>query len=110
MEAFSMGLRERVMAAYDAGEGGSRAIAARFGVSGAFVRKLLMLRRQHGSIAALPRRRGRKPKPAEKQLDRLCWLVAEKPDRTLGETRRRLRLPVSISTLSLVLRKLGFTR
>ncbi|MEN1681011.1 MAG: IS630 family transposase, partial [Planctomycetota bacterium] len=110
MEAFSMDRRERVMAAYDAGEGGSRAIAARFGGSGAFVQKLLMLRRQHGSIAALPWRRGRKPKLAEKQLDRLCWLVAEKPDRTLGETRRRLRLPVSISTLSLVLRKLGFTR
>jgi len=110
MEAFSMDLRERVIAAYDRGDGSSRQLAEVFGVSSAWIRKLLRLRRERGSIAPIGYQRGPKPKLSERQLDRLCSLVAEQPDLTLEEIRRRLRLPLSISRLSAILIAAGFTR
>jgi len=73
-------------------------------------RKLLRLRRERGSIAPIGYQRGPKPKLSERQLDRLCSLVAEQPDLTLEEIRRRLRLPLSISRLSAILIAAGFTR
>lgn len=45
MEAFSMDLRERVIAAYDRGDGSTRELAEVFGVSRAWISKLLRLRR-----------------------------------------------------------------
>jgi transposase len=52
MEAYSMDLRERVIEAYDAGRGSSRELAEVFDVSGAWIRKLLWLRRETGTVAA----------------------------------------------------------
>jgi len=110
MTAYSMDLRERVIAAYDRGDGSTRQLAEVFGVSSAWIRKLLRLRRERGSIAAIEHRCGPKRKLSEKQFDRLCLLVAEEPDLTLVEIRRRLRLPLSISRLSAILIEAGFTR
>lgn len=110
MAAYSMDLRERVIAAYDRGDGSSRQLAKVFGVSSACIRKLLRLRRDRGSIAPIVHRRGPQRKLSEKQFDRLCFLVVEQSDLTLEEIRRRLRLPLSISRLSATLIEAGFTR
>lgn len=110
MEAFSMDLRERVIAAYDRGDGSSRELAGVFGVSSAWIRKLLGLRRERGTIAAVEYRRGPKPKLTDRHIDRICELLAAEPDLTLEEVRRRLRLPVSVPVLCTTLKRVGFTR
>ena len=110
MEAFSMDLRERVIAAYDRGDGSTRQLSEVFGVSRAWISKLLRLRRERGSIAAVEYRRGPKPKLTDKHIDRVCELLAEEPDLTLDEVRRRLRLPVSVPVLCTTLKRIGFTR
>ena len=58
MEAYSRDLRERVIEAYDAGRGSSRQLADVFGVSSAWIRKLLRLRRETGTVAATVLGRG----------------------------------------------------
>lgn len=110
MKAFSMDLRERVIAAYDRGEGSTRQLAEVFGVSRAWISKLLRLRRERGSVAAIEYRRGPKPKLSDRHIDRICELVAKEPDLTLKEIRLRLRLPVSLPVLCVTLRRIGFTR
>ena len=110
MEAFSMDLRERVIAAYDRGDGSTRELAQVFGVSRAWISKLLRLRRERGSIAAIEYRRGPKPRLTDRHIDRICELLAAEPDLTLEEVRRRLRLPVSAPVLCTTLKRIGFTR
>ena len=107
MEAISMDLRERVVRACDAGEQTQRQIAERFGVSPAWIGKILRRRRQTGSIAPLPRGRGPKPKISGARLQRLEAHVQRHPDATLEELRRRLRLQCSLSTLHEALKRLG---
>jgi transposase len=109
MEAFSMDLRERVVEAYDAGRGSSRQLARLFGVSSAWVRKLLRLRRETGSVAAKVYRRGPRPRLSARQLARLAELVREHPDATLAELRRRLRVNCSLVTIHRALVKLGLS-
>jgi transposase len=99
MEAFSMDLRKRVVEAYDAGRGSSRELARVFGVSSAWVRKLLRLRRETGSVAAKLYRRGPRPRLDERQVARLAGLVREHPDATLAELRHRLRVNCSLVTI-----------
>src|SRR6187402_307446 len=86
MKAYSMDLRERVIAACDAGHQ-TKEVATTFKVSPAWVRRLKQHRRERGDI--VPRNgggsRGRK-------IDReqLAALVKQKPDATLVELRDRL--------------------
>jgi transposase len=86
MKAYSMDLRERVIAACDAGRR-TKEVAQTFKVSPAWVRRLKQHRRERGDI--VPRNgggsRGRK---IDRQ--RLAELVQEKPDATLVELRDRL--------------------
>ena len=86
MKPYSMDLRERVIAACDAGRQ-TKEVARSFQVSPAWVRRLKQHRRERGDI--VPRNgggsRGRKI-----DRDRLAQLVAEKPDATLVELRDRL--------------------
>jgi len=55
MKAYSIDLRERVVAACDAGDSTREQIAARFSVSVSWIRDLLKRRRQTGSIEPRPR-------------------------------------------------------
>lgn len=107
MEAYSMDLRERVIEAYDAGRGSSRELAEEFGVSGAWIRKLLWLRRETGSVAAKEYRRGPRPRLNERQLARLAKLVDQYPDATLADLHRRLRVDCSLVTIHRALKKLA---
>jgi transposase len=87
MKAISQDLRERVAAAWDAGQTRER-IAGRFSVSQSWVGKVLMRRRETGSVAAKPHSGGRgRLKLGLASLGRLKGLVGDRPDATLGELR-----------------------
>ena len=97
-----MDLRQRVIGACDRGEP-TKNVAATFGVSPAWVRRLKQHRRERGDI--VPRTgggsRGRKI-----DRDRLAQLVAEQPDATLVELRDRLQITVTPWAICKALREL----
>jgi transposase len=109
MEAYSMDLRERVIEAYDSGHGSSRELAQVFEVSSAWIRKLLRLRRETGTVAPREHRCGPQPRLSVRQLERLAKLVGEHPDATLADLRRRLRVDCSLVTIHRALVKLGLS-
>jgi transposase len=105
MEAYSMDLRERVLAACDAGHD-TLEVAKFFDVSPAWVRRLKQRRREWGMIGPLPRNSGRKPALGESARERLKELVRQQPDATLEELRSSLGIRLSISSLWEALHKL----
>lgn len=109
MEAYSQDLRQRVVQACDAGSETQQQVASRFGVSTAWIRKLLKRRRETGSIDPLPRGRGPEPKISGRRLEKLHALVEQDPDATLDELRRRMRLKCAKSTIYLALVRLGLS-
>ena len=109
MKPYSMDLRERVVAACDAREGTREQIAERFGVSDRWIRKLVQRRRETGSLAPLPRNPGRKRALNDRQMERLLGLIQKRPDATLKELRKSLRVKLSIAALDRAIRALGVT-
>jgi transposase len=112
MKAYSRDLRERVLAAVDAGEPHHR-VAARFRVSRATVTRLVRLRRQAGDIA--PRPRPGQPARLGAALDAgLLPQLQARPDATLAEHcaawERATGQAVSPSTLRRAVVRLGWTR
>ena len=99
METYSQDLRERVVRACDEGRLSREQIAALFGVSTAWIRRLLQRRRQTGSFAAKPHAGGA-VKMTPDRCDRLVVLVSEQPDATLAELHERLAAPVHLSTIA----------
>ncbi len=97
-----MDLRARVLAACDAGEP-TKAVAGRFGVSPAWVRRLKQHRRERGD--AVPRTGGG---PRGRKIDRgrLAELVRAQPDATLAELRDRLGVAVAVWSVCRALRQL----
>jgi transposase len=110
MKTYSMDLRERVVLACDERLGTREEIARLFGVSTAWVRRLLQRRRESGSIAARPRGGQKPPKFQGKNLDRLKALVAAQPDATLQELRNRSGVAASIMAVQRALVRLGLRR
>jgi transposase len=108
MRAYSQDLRERVVRACDERRGTRQQIADLFGVSTAWVRRLLQRRRQTGSFAAKPHAGGA-VKMTPDRRDRLVVLVSEQPDATLAELHDRLAAPVHPSTIARALLRLGLT-
>jgi transposase len=108
MKAYSQDLRERVVRACDERRGTRQQIADLFGVSTAWIRRLLQRRRQTGSFAAKPHAGGAVKMTPERR-DRLVVLVAEQPDATLAELHERLAAPVHPSTIARALRRLALT-
>lgn len=104
MRAYSLDLRQRVLADSDRGDG-TAVVAKRYRVSPAWVRRLKQRRRETGEIAA--RKAGR---PAGRRLaaygEPLQALNAERPDATLAELREALGVSVSIWTIWRALREL----
>jgi transposase len=107
MRAYSMDLRERVLADCDAGLP-TKQVAQKYRVSPAWVRRLKQRRRQTGEVAPRPPRNHRQPTLAPHH-DRIRELIAATPDLTLGELRDRLGVVVSLSTLWAAVRDLGLT-
>ena len=109
MKPYSMDLRERVVAACDAREGTREQIAERFGVSDRWIRKLVQRRRETDSLAPLPRNPGRKRALNDRQMERLSRLIQKRPDATLKELRKSLRVKLSIAALDRAVRRLDVT-
>ena len=90
MEAYSLDLRERIVAVCDEGAMTHGEVADEFGVGRWFVQKLLRQLRETGSLAPLPRGRGPDPVPGEAELRALRGLSKWRRDATLDELRRTL--------------------
>jgi transposase len=113
MKPYSLDLRQRVLDAWQRGEGSQRQLAARFSVHLTFVRNLLRLYRQSGSLQPRPHGGGCRPLAEGPVLERLAQMVAQRPDDTLDEHRERLAAEggpaMSRATLARALQRLKLT-
>jgi transposase len=105
MEAYSLDLRKRVLAACEAGHK-TKQVARLFGVSPAWVRRLKQRRRELGTIEPLPGRFGQPRRLSEADLGRLRGLVEQHPDATLRELREKLDMPLGLTTVFRALKRM----
>lgn len=110
MGTYSMDLRDRVVAACDAGLRPRVEIARQFGVSTAWILRLLQRRRRTGQYGPLMTKRGRKAAFVGRRLERLEELVAAQPDATLEELRDRTGATCSLVAVCKTLQRLGYRR
>jgi transposase len=110
MNAYSIDLRQRVVAAYDALEGSQEQLAARFAVSISWVRKLLRQRRATGSIDPKPHGGGHAPAFDADADARLRQAVRDDSDATLQELGHAAGVACSASAVYRALDRLGITR
>lgn len=103
--AYSMDLRQRVIDDCDA-RLGTKAVAQKYQVSPAWVRRLKQHRRERGHIEPL-KTGPRGPRMIDNA--RLAELVAQRPDATLVELRDRLGVAVTTQAISKALVRLGIT-
>lgn len=111
----SADIRERVLAAYERGEGTQAALAKRFGIGEASVRRWVRLKRETGSLEPrVAERYGPPPKIEMASMPVLEELLAEHPDATNQEfadmMAERTGIGVSASTISRAIAVLGWTR
>jgi transposase len=110
MKSYSIDLRERVVAACDAGGATREQIAARFSVSVAWIRKLLRQRRETGSIAPKPRGGGR-ARAFDSEADRRLRAASRADnDATLAELAHAAGVSCCPSAVHRALGRLGITR
>jgi len=109
MRTLSLDLRERILSAYDKGEGTRAGMALRFRVSLGMVKKLLQQRRRTGDIAPRHHCAGRKPMIVATHQSQLRALLARKSDLTLKELRAAMELKCSLQAIHVVLAKMGLT-
>jgi transposase len=110
MAAYSMDLRERVVAACDEGIDTRAETAERFSVSESWIRRLLQRRRETGTIAPKPHGGGRSPAFAGEAAQRLREAVAADPDATLKELAAASGVACGTSAVDRTLKRLGITR
>jgi transposase len=110
MKAYSMDLRERVVAACDARDGTREPVAARFSVRVSWIRDLMRRRRETGSIAPKPRGGGRPPAFAGVAAERLRAAVADDDDATLEERAEAAGVACVPSAVHGALKRMGITR
>ena len=114
MKAYSLDLRERVVAAYEHGKGSIAEVAEQFNVGQTFVKKMLRQKREQGSVAPLAHGGGRQPSLSDKEHCFLRQKVQEQPDVSLSELQdhleRKAQVIVSRPTIHRSLRASGLTR
>ena len=106
MRAYSMDLRVQVLADCDEGMT-TAAVARKYRVSSAWVRRLKQRRAATGETA--PRPGGRRTPALAAEADRIRAAVVDAPDATLAELKARLGLTVSLATLWRAVAALGLT-
>jgi transposase len=110
--AYSADLRERVLAACEAGEGRQSEIARLYRIGGRTLSGWLKVARKEGRRSPKPRRGGRPPVGGERET--LAGLVAERNDATLAEyadlLAERTGIRRSPSALCRALKALGLVR
>ena len=109
MATLSQDLRERIVAAYDRGDGTRQQIADRYEVSLGMVKKLLQQRRRTGDIAARHRYSGRKPKITVKHQKKLKRLVRDHSDMTLEELREAISVECTLPAIHYALGRMGLS-
>lgn len=107
MDTLSRDLRERIVTAYDNGEGTRQDIADRYNVSLGMVKKLLQQRRRIGDIGAQHGNSGAKPKITAKYERQLRGLVGKHPDMTLEELRDAIGLSCTPQAIHYALERMG---
>ena len=107
MRASSMDLRERVLLDSDAGMKAAD-VAAKYRVSGSWVRLLKQRRRDTGEVAPRVQRQGRRGM-LEPHLHTVADLIAAHPDRTLAERKDARATPARVPTVWRAVRALGLT-
>ena len=107
MRASLMDLRERVLLDSDAGMKAAD-VAAKYRVSGSWVRLLKQRRRETGAVAPRVQRQGRRGM-LEPHLHTVADLIAAHPDRTLAELKDALATPARVPTVWRAVRALGLT-
>ena len=110
MGTYWMDLRDRVVAACDSGRWKRVEIAEQFGVSTAWIRRLLQRRRETGQYGPKRTKPGRKPAFRGASLAQLDQLAQAQPDATLEELRDRCGVCCSLVTVFNTLRRLGYRR
>ncbi len=112
--AYSVDLRERVVAAFDRTGMTDQEAAALFRIGEATVRRWKRLRRQKGSLEPKRFSGGNPPRIAPEQYPVVRAIVEEQPDLTdqevAWEFHRRTGRPVSRPSMNRVLLKLALTR
>lgn len=108
MQALSLDLRERIVEAYEAGEGSYEVIAERFSVGPTVVGKFVRQKRDLGTLVPQVHRRGRKAAVSDKKKIELRKHLEEHPDATVLERRDALGLKCSEKTMWQTLRKMGW--
>ena len=110
MVAYSIDLRERVLAAVDADEETQEQIARRFSVSARWIRKLIARRTATGSIAPKPNGGGRKLLIQGEAAEALRTAIADRPDATLQELRESTGFHGCLMTIWRAILRLEITR
>ena len=114
MKAYSVDLRQRVVAAVLRGDGTIAEIAELFGVGTTFVKKMLRLHRQGADLAPKPHGGGHTPRLDAKRLAKLKAHLKAHSDLTLDELREHLatveHLSVSRATVGRALQRLNLSR
>lgn len=114
MAAYSIDLRQKILHAYERRLGSQRTLAHVFGVSVAFVEKVLRQHRTTGTIVPKPHAGGPRPRLGEAAQALLRQLVHDDPDLTLRElctrTAAEMGVRVSVPTMCRILQRLGLPR
>ena len=114
MRAYSLDLRQKVVAAVQRGDSTIEEVAASFGVGQTFVKKMLRQHRETGDLSPRPHGGGHVPRLSAKHLKMLSAEVARRPDQTVEALREHLyehaQLSVSAPTVSRALSRLDLPR
>jgi transposase len=114
MRAYSLDLRQKVVQAYERGDGSIDEIASLFSVGPTFVKKMLRLQREGGDLSPRPHGGGHTPKLSDKHLQMIRAEIARNNDVTAEELRellhKRFAVEVSQPTISRALARLNLRR
>lgn len=108
MRPLSLDLRERIVAAYEAGGETFTSVGQRFSVSRHVVSKLVRQKKELGTLAPQLHKRGRKPAITGAKKEQLLQHLEEHPDATVVERIDALGLACTEKTGWQTLRKLGW--
>jgi len=108
-EPLSMDLRERIVDAYEKGEGSQAQIGKRFSVSRSVVGKLVRQKRRTGSVECLLKHNGQDQELlTAAQKRELEQHLHKHPHATVAERQAALGLPGTAKTIWLACRRLGW--
>ena len=114
MRAYSLDLRQKVVAAVERGDSTIEEVASTFGVGQTFIKKMLGQHRETGDLSPRPHGGGQTARLSGKHLKLLRQEVARSPDKTATALRDHLEeragVVVSRPTVSRALLSLGLSR